>query len=59
MEAALFQKRGSIPLAQSGGECDFASRTWRADVNHDKMVKLDLRDSELRALSDSEGIYSV
>jgi hypothetical protein len=59
MEAPLCQKRGSIPFAQSGGECDFASRTWRADVNHDKMVKLDLRDSELRALSDSEGIYSV
>jgi hypothetical protein len=29
-------------------------------VNHDKMVvKLDLRDSELRALSVSENYYSV
>jgi hypothetical protein len=39
--------------------CDFASRTRTADVNHDKMVKLNLRDSELRAVSDSEGIYSL
>jgi hypothetical protein len=28
-------------------------------VNHDKMVKLDLRDSELRAVSVSENNYSV
>jgi hypothetical protein len=39
--------------------CVFASRTRMADVNHDEMVKLNLRDSELRAVSDSEGIYSV
>jgi hypothetical protein len=42
------------------GEFDFASRTWKTvDVNHDEMVKLSLRDSELRAVSDSEGNYSV
>ena len=40
-------------------ECDFDSRTRRADLKHDKMEKLNLRDSELRALSDSESDYSV
>ncbi len=59
MDTAPFYKRSPIPLALLIGECDFASRTWRADGNHDKMVKLDLRDSELRAVSDSEGNYSV
>jgi hypothetical protein len=55
----LFREMTSIPLALSSWECDFASRTWRRKVNHDKMVKLDLRDSELRALSVSENYYSV
>ena len=55
----LFPRRWSIPLAHQTLKCDFASRTWRSGVNDDKMVKLDLRDSELRAVSDSESIYSV
>jgi hypothetical protein len=41
------------------GEGDFDSRTPRADLKHDKMEKLSLRDSELGALSDSESDYSV
>ncbi len=40
-------------------EGDFDSRTPRADLKHDKMEKLNLRDSELGALSDSESDYSV
>jgi hypothetical protein len=47
----------SIYPREHGG--DFDSRTWRADLKHDKMKKLSLRDSELRALSDSESDYSV
>jgi hypothetical protein len=59
IDTGPFNKTSPIPLALLIGECDFASRTWRADANRDKMVKLDLRDSELRAVSDSEGNYSV
>ena len=59
MVSARKERAAAIPLALLIGECDFASRTWRAGVNDDKMVKLDLRDSELRAVSDSESIYSV
>ena len=55
----LFPRRWSIPLAHQTLKCDFASRTWRAEVNHDKMVKLDLRDSDLRAVSESESNHSV
>ena len=40
-------------------EGDFDLRTPRADLKHDKMEKLSLRDSELGALSDSESDYSV
>ena len=55
----LFPRRWSIPLAHQTLKCDFASRTWRADVNHDEMVKLDLRDSDLGAVSESESNHSV
>ena len=48
-----------IPFALVSTECDFDSQTRRADPKHDKMEKLNLRDSELRALSDSESDYSV
>jgi len=37
----------------------FHSWPWTLDLNHDKMVKLNLRDAELRAVSDSESDYSV
>jgi hypothetical protein len=40
-------------------EGDLDSRTPRADLKHNKMKKLSLRDSELGALSDSESDYSV
>jgi hypothetical protein len=40
-------------------EGDFGSRRLRADLKHDKMEKLSLRDSELGALSDSESDYFV
>ena len=47
----------SIYPREHGG--DFDSRTRRADLKHDEMEKLNLRDSQLRALSDSESDYSV
>jgi hypothetical protein len=47
------------PFALASTECDFGSRTRRANLKHDEMEKLNLRDSELRALSDSESDYSV
>jgi hypothetical protein len=60
-----FRKRLHSPVTLLDSICprehegDFDSRTRRADLKHNKMEKLNLRDSELRALSDSESDYSV